>query len=33
MAADKQANSVLADEILEALDKLDHLQAADQDGR
>lgn len=28
MAADRQANSVLADEILEALDKLDHLQAA-----
>src|SRR5688572_9423427 len=28
MAADKQANSVLADEILEALDKIDHLQAA-----
>jgi predicted nucleic acid-binding Zn-ribbon protein len=28
IAADKQANSVLADEILEALDKLDHLQAA-----
>jgi predicted nucleic acid-binding Zn-ribbon protein len=28
MAADKQANSVLADEILEALEKLDHLQAA-----
>jgi predicted nucleic acid-binding Zn-ribbon protein len=27
MAADKQANSVLADEILEALDKLDSLQA------
>jgi predicted nucleic acid-binding Zn-ribbon protein len=27
IAADKQANSVLADEILEALDKLDHLQA------
>jgi predicted nucleic acid-binding Zn-ribbon protein len=27
MAADKQANSVLADEILEALDKLDQLQA------
>ena len=27
MAADKQANSVLADEILEALDKLDHLQS------
>ena len=26
MAADRQANSVLADEILEALDKLDHLQ-------
>jgi predicted nucleic acid-binding Zn-ribbon protein len=28
MAADKQANSVLADEILESLDKLDQLQAA-----
>jgi uncharacterized protein len=28
LAADKQANSVLADEILEALDKIDHLQAA-----
>jgi predicted nucleic acid-binding Zn-ribbon protein len=28
MAADKQANSVLADEILEALEKLDELQAA-----
>jgi uncharacterized protein len=28
MAADKQANSVLADEILEALEKLDQLQAA-----
>jgi len=28
IAADKQANSVLADEILEALDKLDGLQAA-----
>ncbi len=28
MAADKQANSVLADEILEALDKIDQLQAA-----
>ncbi|MDX1945881.1 MAG: phospholipase [Pirellulaceae bacterium] len=28
IAADKQANSVLADEILEALDKLEHLQAA-----
>jgi predicted nucleic acid-binding Zn-ribbon protein len=28
IAADKQANSVLADEILEALDRLDHLQAA-----
>ncbi len=28
IAADKQANSVLADEILEALDKIDHLQAA-----
>ena len=28
LAADKQANSVLADEILEALDKLDQLQAA-----
>lgn len=27
MAADKQANSVLADEILEALEKLDQLQA------
>jgi predicted nucleic acid-binding Zn-ribbon protein len=27
IAADKQANSVLADEILEALDKLDGLQA------
>ena len=27
MAADKQANSVLADEILEALDKLDQLQS------
>jgi predicted nucleic acid-binding Zn-ribbon protein len=27
IAADKQANSVLADEILEALDKLDQLQA------
>src|SRR5262245_61656592 len=26
MAADKQANSVLADEILEALDKIDQLQ-------
>src|SRR6188474_3522813 len=28
LAADKQANSVLADEILEALEKLDQLQAA-----
>jgi uncharacterized protein len=28
MAADKQANSVLADEILEALEKIDQLQAA-----
>jgi len=28
MAADNQANSVLADEILEALEKLDQLQAA-----
>jgi predicted nucleic acid-binding Zn-ribbon protein len=28
IAADKQANSVLADEILEALDKIDHLAAA-----
>lgn len=28
MAADKQANSVLADEILEALERLDQLQAA-----
>jgi predicted nucleic acid-binding Zn-ribbon protein len=28
IAADKQANSVLADEILEALDRLDQLQAA-----
>jgi len=28
IAADKQANSVLADEILEALDKIDGLQAA-----
>src|SRR6185295_13299683 len=28
MAADRQANSVLADEILEALEKLDQLQAA-----
>src|SRR4029078_11215676 len=28
MAADKQANSVLADEILESLEKLDQLQAA-----
>src|SRR4051812_21622669 len=28
MAADKQANSVLADEILEALEKLDELQAS-----
>src|SRR5947208_7764910 len=28
MAADKQANSVLADEILEALEKIDELQAA-----
>lgn len=28
IAADKQANSVLADEILEALDKLDGLQSA-----
>jgi uncharacterized protein len=28
MAADKQANSVLADEILESLEKLDELQAA-----
>jgi predicted nucleic acid-binding Zn-ribbon protein len=28
IAADKQANSVLADEILEALDKLDQIQAA-----
>lgn len=28
IAADKQANSVLADEILEALEKLDQLQAA-----
>ncbi len=28
IAADKQANSVLADEILESLDKLDHLQTA-----
>lgn len=28
IAADKQANSVLADEILEALDKLDQLQLA-----
>jgi uncharacterized protein len=27
MAADKQANSVLADEILEALEKIDQLQA------
>jgi predicted nucleic acid-binding Zn-ribbon protein len=27
IAADKQANSVLADEILEALEKLDQLQA------
>jgi predicted nucleic acid-binding Zn-ribbon protein len=28
LAADKQANSVLADEILESLEKLDELQAA-----
>src|SRR4051812_37947518 len=28
LAADKQANSVLADEILEALEKIDQLQAA-----
>jgi predicted nucleic acid-binding Zn-ribbon protein len=28
MAADKQANSVLADEILEALERIDQLQAA-----
>lgn len=28
LAADKQANSVLADEILEALERLDQLQAA-----
>jgi uncharacterized protein len=28
VAADKQANSVLADEILEALEKIDQLQAA-----
>jgi uncharacterized protein len=28
MAADKQANSVLADEILEALEKIDQLQSA-----
>src|SRR5438046_2307477 len=28
MAADKQANSVLADEILETLEKIDQLQAA-----
>ncbi len=28
MAADRQANSVLADEILEALEKIDQLQAA-----
>ena len=28
IAADKQANSVLADEILEALDRIDHLAAA-----
>jgi predicted nucleic acid-binding Zn-ribbon protein len=28
MAADKQANSVLADEILEALEKIDQLQAS-----